>query len=198
MASATLSPSSPARLTFAEYMALEKQSNTKHHFHKGKRLPVAGATYEHNTINANFAMLLNVALENTICHAVSSDMKVFVSREAAYYPDTVVICGNPRLDFDEALQNPVLIAEVLSPSTETFDRNEKFEQYKTIASLRHIVFLGQNAPFVQHYEKSGEDKWTLNGEIADLSQHLPLVIEGKTVVLPLSKIYRFVEFPQKP
>ena len=197
MASATLSPVSPPapfRLTYADYVAREKTSDTKHHFYKGRRIPMAGASYEHNTINANFAALLNAALSDTNCHAVSSDMKVFASREAVYYPDTVVVCGSPRLDFNEALQNPMLIAEVLSPPAEDFDKGDKFSDYKTIASLQHIIFMEQNAPVVSHYENVN-GIWTLRGEYTDLNQNLLLTVSDAVAVLPLSKIYRFVEFP---
>ena len=196
MASATLSPIPPVApyLTYADYAAREKTSDTKHHFHQGRLIPMAGASYEHNTINANFAALLNAALSETNCHAVSSDMKVFVSGEAVYYPDTVMVCGSPRFDFNEALQNPLLIAEVLSPPTEDLDKGDKFSDYKTIASLQHIVFVEQNAPVVSHHENVG-GVWTLRGEYTDLNQNLTLVISGAEVILPLSKIYRFVEFP---
>ena len=208
MASATLSPApplpqtptpkglSPRRLTFAQYMEWERKSDVKHHFYFGELIEVAGATYEHNTINANFVSLLNAALEETICHAVASDMKVFISPDAIYYPDTVVLCGDPLINPEEALQNPVLVAEVLSSSTEGFDRGQKFQQFRRIESLQHILFLQQNRPIIEHYEKNADGIWIMRGEYEELTQNLTLTISGTLVVLPLSKIYRFVTFPK--
>ena len=205
MASATVSPvispltkplasAASPRLTFAEYMALERRSDTKHHLLKGKLLPVASASYEHNLVSNNLIVALGLALKGTNCRTMGGDMKVYISPDVGFYPDVLVHCAPPLLAFDEALQNPVLIAEVLSPSTEAFDTGEKFAQYQTIDSLRHVLFLEQDTCFIQHYERGENDTWVLCRRYDQLSQNIPLTVGGAAISLALADIYQFVEF----
>jgi Uma2 family endonuclease len=122
-------------------------------------------------------------------------MKVMVSPNVAFYPDVVVVCGNPLITFEEALQNPVLVAEVLSMSTASFDRGEKFRQYRTIPYLRHIVFLEQDRPIIEHYERNEAGEWLIRSEYNSLEQHFELTINATPISLPLARIYRDVTFP---
>ena len=189
-----LAPAASPRLTFAQYMALEKTSDTKHHLLKGKIIPVAGASYEHNLVSSNLFGALLFALKGTSCRTMGSDLKVYISPDVGFYPDVLVHCAPPLLAFGEALQNPVLIAEVLSPSTEDFDTGDKFAQYQTIESLRHVLFLEQDTCFIRHYERNEAGTWVLRGDYDQLSQSIPLVIGDAAIALTLADIYQFVEF----
>jgi Uma2 family endonuclease len=184
------------RMTLAEYIAFERNSVTKHHFYYGRLIEMSGAAYEHNLISANLIGLLFAALDDTNCRAVTSDQKIYVSPDVIYYPDVALLCGDPMITFEEALQNPTLIAEVLSPSTAAYDRGEKFRQYRAIASLRHYLLVEQDSPIIEHFERNGSGSWMLRGEYTSLKQSLELTVDGKTIALPLSRIYRDVTFPE--
>ncbi len=187
-------PQSPP-LSFAEYIEQERTSDVKHHYYYGRLIEVAGATYEHNVINGNLIIGLGIALGDADCNVMPSDMKVFVSPNVGYYPDVVVSCGPPLITLGEALQNPVLIAEILSPSTAANDRGEKFRQYRTVSSLHHYLLLEQDRPILEHFERDDAGAWTLRGEYDALEQNLALTVSGHKISVPLAKIYRNVTFP---
>ena len=182
-------------LSFAEYIDQERTSDVKHHYYYGMLIEVAGATYEHNVISANLIGAFIIALDNTDCRALGSDQKIFVSPNVGYYPDIVVTCGPPLITMGEALQNPMLIAEILSPSTAANDRGEKFRQYRTVSSLHHYLLLEQDRPIIEHFERDDTGVWTLRGEYDALEQHLELTVSGHPISVPLAKIYRNVTFP---
>jgi Uma2 family endonuclease len=150
---------------------------------------------EHNTIAANLVAALYVALEPTGCRALGSDQKVYSSERLGYYPDVTVLCASPLVAFGEALQNPILLAEVLSASTAAHDRGTKFRHYRTIESLRHYLLIEQDAPVIEHHERAEEGYWLLRGEYTTLDDTLQLSLDGFAVSLPLTRIYRFVTFP---
>jgi Uma2 family endonuclease len=181
-------------MSFAEYIKQERAGDVKHHYY-GRLIEVAGATYEHNVISGNLIIALGTALADANCSVMPSDMKVFVSPNVSYYPDVVVSCGTPLVTLEEALQNPVFIAEILSPSTAANDRGEKFRQYRTISSLRHYLLLEQDRPIVEHFERDDTGIWALRGEYDTLEQNLEMTIIGQKISLPLSKIYRNITFP---
>ena len=182
-------------LSFAQYIEQESLSDVKHHFHHGVLIDVAGASLEHNIICGNLIRAMGNALDDSDCVVMPGDMKVFVSPNVAYYPDIVVVCAEPLVTLGEALQNPVLVAEVLSPSTAAFDRGGKFREYRSVPSLRHILFIEQDSPVIEHYERNAAEAWTLRGENDALQQNLELTVSGHRASLPLSKIYRNVTFP---
>lgn len=196
MAIATAPEHSKQRLSFAEYIEQERISHVKHHYYYGRLIEVAGASLEHNTICGNLIVTLGTALAGTDCRVMPSDMKIFISQNVGYYPDVVVACGLPLIAFGEALQNPILIVEVLSPSTVAFDRGKKLREYLTIPSLRHILFVEQDSPVIDHYFKGEDGVWIIGGAFNTLEQGLSLTIHGKRVILPLSNIYNFVTFDE--
>lgn len=190
-------PSAPKptpRLTWAEYVEQEIKSPVKHHYYLGELIEVAGATLEHNTLCGNLIGELGAALRGTDCCVLPSNMKVKVSGSVAYYPDVVVCCGQPSITWGDALQNPVLIAEVLSDSTAALDRGPKFQQYHTLASLRHLLFIEQYRPFVEHWEQDDTGTWKFAGQYDALDQTLTFTLGGRQVSIALSDLYRFVVF----
>ncbi|MES2462024.1 MAG: Uma2 family endonuclease [Armatimonadota bacterium] len=93
------------------------------------------------------------------------------------------------------MQNPVFIAEILSPSTAAFDRGEKFRQYRTVTSLEHYLLLEQDRPIIEHFERDRAGVWVLRGEYDALEQNLALTVGDNSLSLSLSKIYRNITFP---
>lgn len=183
-------------LTFAEYVERERASNIRHDFYSGELHEVERGTLEHNTIAANLVGALTNALETTGCRVLGSDQKIYISERVGYYPDITVLCDSPLVAFGEALQNPVLLGEVLSDSTAANDRGAKFRHYRGITSLQHYLLIEQDTPFIEHYECGEDGIWTLRGEYAALDGTLQLSLSGTPISIPLARIYRFVTFPE--
>lgn len=151
------------RYTYGQYLALESSSNVKHEFLDGQIYAMAGGTPEHAALAAAMVGLLFPSLMRGQCRAHSSDLRVRVRETGlATYPDVTVVCGPRQLDPDDgdAVTNPTLIAEVLSPSTEDYDRGEKFEHYQRIPSLREYVLVAQDGRRVDVWTRTGEHDWT--------------------------------------
>jgi Uma2 family endonuclease len=175
-----------------EYLALERNAEFKSEYLDGRIVAMTGATIEHATITGNVHGELRTRLRGGPCRAFVSDMRVQVGGGRRYtYPDVTAVCGEPRL-MDatlDTLMNPVLIVEVLSPSTEAYDRGEKFQHYRAIDTLREYVLIAQDRVLVERYVRSGEF-WTLSA-ITDLDASLELTSVGCTI--PLREIYENVE-----
>ena len=148
------------RYTYAQYLALETGSNVKHEYLDGQIYGMAGGTPEHAALAAAVVGLLFPALRAGGCTAHSADLRVRVRETGlATYPDVTVVCGPRERDVDDrdAVNNPTLVVEVLSPSTEEYDRGEKFEHYKRIASLRQYVLVAHDRREVEVWTREGDD-----------------------------------------
>jgi len=175
-----------------EYLALERRSEARHEFLDGEIFAMTGASLQHNDIVWNVAGLLHSQLQGRPCRAAIGDMRIRVDATGlCTYPDLVVVCGEPRLADAEldTLLNPTLIIEVLSPSTEAYDRGRKFAHYRTIASLAEVVLISQERIEVERFSRQPEGGWLLF-EANRLEEHLPLPAIG--CELPLAKVYERV------
>ena len=179
-------------LTAEEYLAFERKATTKHEYLNGQIVAMSGASFAHNFITVNIATSLNVQLMEGECRVATSDMRVKVTQiDSYFYPDVVVVCGEPRAEDDtfDTLLNPVLIVEVLSPSTEVYDKGEKFEHYQQIASLKDYILISQDEVHVEHYCRQGSG-W-LRSEFRELEDVLSFL--SIDCELGLQDIYRRVE-----
>ncbi len=134
--------------TLREYVQLERYSNVKHEYADGQIYAMGGGTPEHGTYAANIIGLLMHQLRGRTCRVHTSDVRIRVPATGLdTYPDVSIVCGHAERDADDelALTNPVVLVEVLSPSTEEYDRGEKLEHYKQIAALREVVFVAHDA-----------------------------------------------------
>jgi Uma2 family endonuclease len=177
-----------------EYLQAERGSALKSEYVNGRVYALAGASRVHNLIVGNTFGALWSRLSGRACEAYVNDMRVKVERTGMYtYPDVVALCDAPVVEDEHAdtLLNPAVIIEVLSPSTERYDRGEKFAHYRRIASLREYVLIAQDTPRIDHYRRDG-DSWVLT-EVSDPGASLALDSLG--VTLPLEIIYDRVEFP---
>ena len=159
------------RLTPAEYLALERSSEIKGEFFDGEIFAMAGASREHNLVVGNLLRELGNLLRNGPCEVYPSDMRVRCPNGLGTYPDVSVAC-DPLFEDDreDTLVNPVVIIEVLSPSTEAWDRGTKFLSYRGLSSLREYVLVSQDRRLIEHYvRQSGFDQWLLTSydELAD-------------------------------
>lgn len=178
-----------------EYLSLERAAATKSEFIEGDIFAMAGSSLEHDTITANFGGLLHARLRGRDCQALTGNMKVRTRSGGLFsYPDVTVFCGparfhDPRRD---VLTNPRVIVEVLSPSTEDFDRGKKRLMYQSIDSLTEYVLVAQDEPLVEHWARRDDGQWlvsTLRGLEAEL------VLSSIDCTLPLHEIYERVSLP---
>lgn len=152
------------RLTYSEYLDLEASTGVKHEYKEGFVVAMAGGSIAHADIGMNATLLIANGLRGRGCRASNSDQKIRVPEtDFATYPDLAVFCG-PRIPDTldpHALTNPTLVLEVLSPSTEGYDRGEKFACYRAIPSLRQYVLLAGTEPRVEVFTRNPDESWTL-------------------------------------
>ena len=161
-------------MTFAEYLALEAASETKHEFLNGEIFAMAGGTPEHGALTANVIRLLGTALIDRPCIVYTSDVRIRVlATGLRTYPDVSVACGSIERDPEDknTIVNPVALVEVLSDSTEAYDRGEKFAHYRRIPSLRDYLLVSQHESRIEHYRRNDDGTWTLRDvELAGVVQ----------------------------
>lgn len=188
-----VSPATAAYYTAAEYLALERRATYKSEYVNGHIIAMSGASRRHNLIAANISRELSSQLRGRPCESYISDMRVRVSETGLYtYPDVVAVCGDIRFadEQTDTLLNPTVIVEVLSASTEAYDRGDKFAHYRRLASLHDYVLVSQDAVRVEHYVRQGE-KWVLS-EASLLTDTVSLASIQCTLVL--EDIYDKVRF----
>jgi Uma2 family endonuclease len=165
-----------APLTEEQYLHLERQADFKSEFHDGQMFAMAGASPNHALLANRIGALLDRQVPPG-CRTFNSDLRVKVSSAGLYtYPDCSVICGEPQFagDQQDVIINPLLLVEVLSPSTEGYDRGKKFELYRTIESFREYLIVHQDRQHVEHYSKQDDGSWLLREHIgADGSVAIP-------------------------
>lgn len=174
--------------TAEEYLTLERSATCKSEFHDGQIYAMTGASRAHNLITVNIARELSVQLKKRPCEAYISDMRVKAAEARSYhYPDIVVACGTPQFEdaYVDTLLNPTMLIEILSPSTEAYDRGGKFAHYRKIATLREYLLVTQDQPVIERYVRQG-DVWILS-EAVGLEATVPL--ESIDCVLSLREIY---------
>jgi Uma2 family endonuclease len=176
-----------------EYLALERLAEFKSEYIDGRIVAMTGATKPHITIAGNLYMGLRGRFRGGSCEVYMSDMRVRIGGGNRYtYPDVVAVCGERFADgVMDTLTNPALIVEVLSPSTEAYDRGDKFLSYRTIESLHEYVLVAQDRVLVDRFVRYGEF-WKLS-TFSDIDATLDLTSVGCTI--PLREIYENVEFP---
>lgn len=176
------------RLTVEEYLALERESETRHEYLDGEIFAMSGASREHNLIGTNLVAALHPQLKQHGCEQYANDMRVRIPATGLYtYPDVVAVCGEPRFEDDEreTLLNPNLVVEVLSPSTEDYDRGRKFAHYRSVPSLQVYLLVAQDRAHVEVFTRQPDDRWLLwETDDLDASFELPAV-----ATLAMAEVY---------
>jgi Uma2 family endonuclease len=181
-------------MTADEYLAFEETSSVKHEYFAGRIIALAGGNEAHSIISSNINAQLHSQLRQRPCTVYNSDMKVRAEQPRKYmYPDISVACGQPKYENTKrrVLLNPVIIIEVLSASTERFDRGIKFQWYRSIESVEEYVLVSQNAKYIDHYKRQSDNLWSLSslGEGDELLQ-----LTSIDCVLRIEDIYEKVNF----
>lgn len=176
-----------------EYFLIEEMSTVKHEYFDGEIFATSGGSRQHDTIAANITGLLHAALRASSCQVFTSNMRVRTPSGLYTYPDASVVCGPPdilRMQGNDTIGNPVVLVEVLSPSTRDYDRGQKFDLYRSIPTLRDYLLIEQTRAEVEHRYKAGPE-WS-SGAKTGLDQSLRLT--GVDVELPLASIYERLDF----
>lgn len=150
------------RMTYAEYLELQRTSAEKHEFLRGEVWAMAGGTPAHSLIAANVGSELKAALKGRPCAVFNADLRVRVqATDRSTYPDVTVVCGKREVASDDlnAVTNPVLLVEVLSDGTEANDRGEKFAHYQRLPSLREYVLVSQQTHRVEVFSRADDNVW---------------------------------------
>ncbi len=179
--------------TVDEYLALDRAADFKSEYVDGEIFAMGGASSRHVLIATNTAGELRNRLRDTQCQVYSADLRVQADRgKAFHYPDVTVICGRPeyRDDRRDTATNPLIIVEVLSPSTRNYDRGDKFASYRKLDSLREYILIDPRPCHVEHYQRKEGGIWEFS-EIDDCGGELAIPILN--LAIPLAEIYAKVE-----
>jgi len=182
------------KLTPEEYLEIERKAEYKSEYFNGEIFAMAGAKRNHNKIVGNLTGLVWQHLKGKDCEFYPSDMRVFVPKTGLYtYPDVVVVCGEPKFQdkvFDTLL-NPTLLVEVLSETTESYDRGKKFQHYRSIESLEEYVLVSQDEARIEKYLKQGDGFWVLSEAVGLDSEIEFASIECR---ISLAEVYDKIDF----
>lgn len=171
-----MSSQTSSNYTPLQYLAIERAARQKSEYLNGEVFAMGGAGERHNLIAGNVFASLHSQMRGKPCKVYSSDMRVRVSATGLYtYPDVVALCGEASFDDEQqdTLLNPIIIIEVLSKSTEGYDRGEKFAHYRRLESLREYVLISQDESRVEHYMRQSDNQWLMS-EVTQLQQSLNL------------------------
>lgn len=198
-------PAVQTRLTPEEYIAFERKALPdgkiiRYEYINGALIGMSGASRAHNLITVNISTGLHSRLRGSRCETYANEMRVATPTTTSYfYPDVVVVCEEPRFEDNvfDILLNPIILVEVLSPSTEVYDRREKFAHYRQLPSLREYVLVAQDKVLVEHYRRQGKQEnasigrqdWIFT-DFQELEEILPLT--SIQCELPLQEIYERV------
>lgn len=183
------------KLTETEYLAIERAAEFKSEFYNGEMFAMAGASREHNRIKENLIVELGSRFKGGPCQTYSSDQRLKVKKTGLYtYPDIVIVCGKGEYAENDrdTLLNPTVVIEVLSPTTEQYDRVTKLRQYKQLASLKEYVLVSQKEPAVDSFVRKPDGKWEWV-DVQGLAGEL--VFQSVPARIPLTDVYAGIEFP---
>ncbi len=182
------------KITPQEYLAMERRAEIKSEYFDGEMFAMSGATSEHTKIVVNLTTEMNSQFADRPCEVYCQDLRVKVSQTGLYtYPDIVAVCGEPRFEDEQfdTLVNPQLIIEVLSKSTESYDRGRKFAHYRTIETLREYVLVTQTECRLERFTRQEDGSWVYT-ECTDPYGEMEL--SSDACRLSLARVYHKVDF----
>ncbi|WP_341734954.1 Uma2 family endonuclease [Microcoleus sp. EPA2] len=192
-----LTDATKTSFTLDEYRAIEETAEERHEYCNGEIIAMSGGSPAHSRIAVDTTTFLNVALRDTNFQTYNGDLRIWIpSFNHGTYPDVMVIDGEPEFNgsrTDEIL-NPLLIVEILSPSTEAYDRGEKFRKYRSIASFCEYLLVSQTEPYIEQYhnlDRQTSDRW--QWQVYDGIDRA-IVLHSLNIELPMSEVYRRLNF----
>ena len=191
-------PEPSRRLTEAEYLEIERGAESKSEFFQGEMFAMAGGTPQHSLIATNLARELGNRLKSSHCVAYNADLRIKIEATGlCTYPDLSVVCGPPQFaqGTEDTVLNPTLLVEVLSDSTEAYDRGKKFEHCRQIPALQEYLLVSQKEPRIEQFIRQPDGRWLLNEAAGpDASLELPSL----RISLSLAEVFAKVNFAHDP
>jgi Uma2 family endonuclease len=181
-------------MTAEDYLTYERSSTEKHEYYAGQIVALAGASEQHNLIASSVLATLYSQLRKRPCQVYPSDMRVRIQRTGLYtYPDISVVCGQSIFEdaSRDTLLNPAVIIEILSPSTESYDRGKKFQNYRTIETLQEYILIAQDAQQIDHYVRQPDYLWLLSFVS---ESHETITLSSIDCTLAVADVYEKVTF----
>lgn len=185
------------KATLEDYFELESTSEFKHQYINGEIFAMAGAKRKHNVIASSTNRYLHDKALAGGCEIYPGDMRLSTPQGIYTYPDVMIVCGKPEISVEkgvETVHNPIVIIEILSPSTENYDRGTKFRHYRSIPSLQTYLLIDQEVPHVEMHTRQSDDSWLLRDTIGLESA---IRIESLDATLRLRDIYAQVDFEEQ-
>ena len=182
---------SAAAMTLEEFLTWEANQDIRHEYVNGEVYDHAGASDVHVTITLNLGSLLRAHLRGSLCRVYLADMKVRVGDESVFYPDVFVTCDPSDKDRTHTKENPVLVVEVLSPSTAAFDRGRKFARYRSLPSLQEYLLIDTASRAVDLYRLGSDGLWVLHPFTGTDN----LALASVEFTCSLDHLYEDVSFP---
>ncbi|NJO41313.1 MAG: Uma2 family endonuclease [Cyanobacteria bacterium CRU_2_1] len=185
------------RLTLDEYRAMEETHPERHEYRNGEIITMTGGSEAHSAIASNILIYLGFLLKDTDFRLYNSDLRVWIpDYQCGTYTDLMVVHGQPEFNGDrnDEILNPCLVVEVLSPSTEAYDRGEKFRKYRSLSSFYEYLLVSQTEPYIEQYhnlDRRNNDRWLWQAH-AHLDRSI--VLHSLNVELPLAEVYRRIKF----
>jgi Uma2 family endonuclease len=181
-------PAEKHTMTLEEFLTWEAEQPERWEFFKGEAFMMAGGSDVHNLVTGNLYMALRLGLQNTRCNVFMSDVRLRLAEDdSLFYPDVFVTCSDADRARRQVKEDPVLIAEVLSPSTEAYDRGDKFAAYRRFPGLKTVLLLSQDRAHVECYTRDEDGRWILSEASGDTAS---LALPAFGFDLALADLYR--------
>jgi Uma2 family endonuclease len=179
------------KLSLAEFLAWENAQPEKHEFHRGEVFAMVGGRRSHGRAILNFASSLLFALKGSPCQVFADSMKVQVADDTVLYPDIFVTCDKVDLATDQIFRSPLLVIEVLSPSTQAYDRSQKFALYRRLASLQEYVLVDPETRRVEAFRRTADNQWLF----VDMSAEAAIRLASIDHAIPLADVFDGIDPP---
>jgi Uma2 family endonuclease len=192
-------PATQEPVTIEEYLRREEAAVDKHEFHDGEILAMSGGTYKHSRINANLIGEFAARLKGTPCFILESNMRVAIAPRRRYlYPDATILCGPPQFDPHDPKQttttNPQVVIEVLSESTEAYDRGDKFNAYRKLEPMREYLLISQDRPLIESFVRRTDGTWLFS---AWEGLETTARVSTPAIELPLATVYEGIPLEEE-
>jgi len=177
------------KLTLQAYLDWENAQPEKHEFHRGEIFAMTGGRRTHGRVVSNLNRRLSEALDGSPCQVFSEGMKVQVADDTILYPDVFVTCDSADLSTDQIFRCPKLVIEVLSPSTQAYDRSKKFALYRQLTSLHEYILVDPETRRVESFTRNAQGDWVLH----DMSDSVAMAIASIDCTVPMSAVFAGID-----
>ena len=177
------------KLSLEAYLAWENEQPDRNEFYRGEVFAMVGARRVHGRVVINLARRLSEALDGSPCQVFAEGMKLQIAEDAIFYPDIFVTCDKADLATEMIFRSPTLVIEVLSPSTQAYDRSQKFALYRRLASLQEYILVDPETRRIEGFRREPGDRWVLH----DMSQDAAMVAASVNCSVPMTEVFAGID-----